>query len=272
MSNKYIKYLFIISFSLVQMHSFAQEKLLSGVIVVDFRDDYPQEILVTNLRTQIYSASGLGGSFRVNAQLGDTLLFQGDYLIDREFVIRESTFNLSSLVVHMNYEVITLPDIVARPPLTGDLVKDIKSVKIRDDVEKVYANLGIDIRTLDIEPKERQETILPRMGGIPIPTSVNIESLYKTFTGYYRRMDNLNEFERLDKRLREVMEYLGPTYFETALGIPEEDIRGFLLYTYDHSDGRYEFYYLKSDYLSLVELFRETAPTFRQRLEIRDAK
>lgn len=271
MLNKYIKYLFIISFGLLQMHSIAQEKLLSGLVVVDFRDDFPQEVLITNLRTQVFSKSGMAGSFRVNAQIGDTLLFQGDYLVDRKFVVRESTFDLKPLVIHMNYEVITLSDVVARPPLTGDLLKDINSVKIRDDVEKVYANLGIDIRTLDMDPKEQQEAIIP-LGIIPIPTSLNIEALYKSFTGYYRRMDNLNQFEKLDKRITDVMEYLGTPYFESVLGIPEEDIRGFLLYTHDHSDNLYEFYYGQSDYLSLAELFKEKAPAFKRRLEIRDAK
>lgn len=272
MLNKYIKYFFIIAFCTLQVQILAQEKMLSGVIVVDFRDDYPEGILITNKSTKMYSTSGLAGSFRIDAKVGDTLLFQGSYLIDREFVVRKSTFNLKPFVIHMNYEVITLSDVIVRPPLTGDLSKDINTVKIRDDVEKVYANLGIDIRTLDMVPQERQETILPRLGGIPIPTSLNVEALYKSLTGYYRRMENLNQFEKLDKRIVDVKQYLGSDFFVNTLQIPEADIRGFLLYSYDHSDGRYESYYLQSDFLSLAALFRETSINFKRRLQIRDAE
>lgn len=272
MLNKFIKYLVITSFCLINAQVLAQEKPLNGMIVVDFKDDYPQGVVITNKSTKVYSVSDITGSFKVHAQVGDTLLFQAPFLIDRNFEVRESTFDLKPLVIHMNYEVITLQDVIARPPLTGDLKKDMKSVRLRDDVEKIYANLGIDIRTLDMKPKERREEVLGKLGPIPIPTSLNVEALYKSITGYYRKMENLNQFEKLEKRLVDVQEYLGKQYFVDVLGIPETDIRGFLLYTYDHSNGEYESYYLQEDYLSFARLFKEKAPIFKRRLEIRDAE
>lgn len=272
MLNNFIKYLVITSFCLLSSQVLAQEKYLNGMIVVDFNDDYPQGVVITNKRTKVYSVSDITGSFKVHAQVGDTLLFQAPFLVDRKFVVRESTFDLKPFVIHMNYEVITLQDVIARPPLTGDLRKDMKSVKVHDDVERIYANLGIDIRTLDMKPKERKEDVLGKLGPIPIPTSLNVEALYKSITGYYRKMENLNQFEKLDKRLVDVQEYLGNKYFVEVLEIPEADIRGFLLYTYDHSNGEYESYYLQEDYLSFARLFKEKAPIFKRRLEIRDAE
>lgn len=272
MLYKFIKHLFLASFCLLNAQTIAQEKSLNGIIVVDFMDDHPQGVVITNKTNKVYSISDITGSFKVRAEVGDTLMFQAPFLVDRQFVVRESSFELKPLVIHMNYEVITLQDVIVRPPLTGDLKKDMKSVKVHDDVERIYANLGIDIRTLDMKPKERKEDVIPKLGPIPIPTSLNVEALYKTITGYYRKMENLNQFERLDKRLVDVQKYLGNKYFVEVLGIPEADIRGFLLYTYDHSDGRYESFYLQQDYLSFEQLFKEKAPIFKRRLEIRDAE
>lgn len=270
MLNKFIKYLSVLSFYLIPSLLFAQEKPLEGMIVVDFRDDHPQGVIITNQSTKVYSVSDITGSFKLNASVGDTLLFRAPFLIDRKFVVRKSSFAQDPLIVHMNYEVITLADIVVKPPLTGDLKKDMKSVKVREDVEKVYANLGIDIRTLDMQPKEKREQIVPINSIIPIPTSLNIEALYKSITGYYRRMENLDQFERLERRMNNVKNYLSVKFFENTLEIPENEIRGFLLYAYDHSEGLYESFYLQQDYLSLEKLLIEKAPIYKRRLEVRD--
>ena len=270
MINKFVKYIFFVGFILLNTLGLAQEKMLDGMIVVDFRNDYPEGVVITNQNTKVYSMSDIAGTFRLKASVGDTLLFQGSFLVDRKFVVRKSSFDLKPLVIHMNYEIITLKDVIARAPLTGDLRKDIKSVKVRDDIEKLYANLGIDIRTLDMKPQEKKQDVIPKLGPIPIPTSLNVEALYKSLTGYYRKMENLNQFERLEQRLNDVREYLGVDFFEETLGIPESDIRGFLLYTYDHSNGEYESYYLQQDYLSLGKLFRDKAPIFKKRLDVRD--
>ena len=251
---------------------FAQQKTVNGMIVVDFKTETPSEVLISNKNSGVYAISDLTGSFKIKAAIGDTLHFQGTFLQDRKFLVRSSTFEYNPIVIHMNYEVITLADVIAKPRLTGDMRKDLATVEANEDVEKIYANLGIDIRTLDMQPKERKEDIIPKLGGIPIPTSLNVEALYKTITGYYRRMENLNQFERLEKRLLDVKDYLGIKYFEQTLGIAEPDIRGFLLYVYDHSQGQYEMFYLQKDFLSMDKLLRSIAPEFRKRIEERDSK
>lgn len=248
----------------------AQEKTIHGMIVVDFKTETPEGVFVTNLTSGKYDVTDLTGSFKINAAEGDTLFLRGLYLQDRKFAVRKSSFQHNPLVIHMNYEVITLQDLVVKAPLTGNLQNDVKSVKIRDDQEKLYANLGIDIRTLDMVPKEKKEEIVP-LGVIPIPTSLNVEALYKSLTGYYRRMENLNQFEKLEKRLNDVRDYLGIKYFQQTLGIRESDIHGFLLYAYDHSDNNYEYYYLNQDYLNMDKLLRSLAPEFRTRIEQRDS-
>ena len=265
MQQIFVRNFSIILFLLAPFVLLGQQKTLKGMIVVDFKSDTPEGVWIINTTSGVYSVSDLTGSFQIKAAVGDTLHLQGSFLQDRKFYVRSSSFNHDPLVIHMNYEVVMLEDLVVKAPLTGDLRKDIASVKIRDDVEKIYANLGIDIRTLDMDPKEKREAVLPAI------TSLNVDALYKVVTGYYRRMENLNQFERLEKRLIDVREYLGVKYFDQVIGIPENEIRGFLLYAYDHSDMMYETYYLQQDYLSLDHLFRSLAPEFRKRLEIRDA-
>ncbi|MDO5656234.1 MAG: hypothetical protein Q4G27_08855 [Flavobacteriaceae bacterium] len=268
---KYNFVLFWILFLLfIPVTFIAQEKNINGLIIVDFKSENSEGVWIVNKQTGNYAITDLTGSFRISASVGDTLHLQGSFLQDRKFVVRPTSFDYNPLVIHMNYEVVMLEDLIVKAPLTGDLKKDMNTVAYNDEVERIYANLGIDIRTLDMKPKEKHEPIVGRLGIIPIPTSLNIESLYKTFTGYYRRMENLNQFERLEKRLVDVRDYLGVKFFEETLQIPEEEIHGFLLYAYEHSNQNYEQYYLQKDFLSLDQLLRQKAPEFRQRIKQRD--
>ena len=269
MLKNFRKTVYLFLFCLISMLCFSQEKRLNGIILVDFLNEYPQGVVITNRTTKVYSISDLSGSFQINASLGDTLLLQGTFLEDRKFVVRASSFTYNPLVIHMNHDVIKLEDMIVKAPLTGDLQKDIKSVEVRDDVEKLYANLGIDIRTLDMDPKERKEDMIPKLGPIPIPTSLNVEALYKSISGYYRRMENLNQYERLERRLWDVKEYLGTKYFENILNVPENEIREFLLFCYDQSNGEYESFYLQKDYLSIDRILRKFAPAYLQRIKER---
>jgi len=48
MINKFVKYIFFVGFILLNTLGLAQEKMLDGMIVVDFRNDYPERVVITN--------------------------------------------------------------------------------------------------------------------------------------------------------------------------------------------------------------------------------
>lgn len=250
---------------------FAQERqTIKGLVVVDFNREIAENVFVTNLNTNITSETDITGYFTIKAEVGDALLLQSSFLKTRKFYVKESSFNFDPLIIHMNFEIIELDELIIRKPLTGDLREDIKQVKINQDVEKIYANLGIDIRTLDMEPKEKKESLLPKVFGIPIPVSLNIDALYKTFTGYYRRMENLSKFEELDKKLKYIQNYLGEDFFVNQLEIPKEDIYGFLLYVSYYSKDEFNAYYLNKNYLNMRYLLNNKSKEFIKRLKERD--
>lgn len=250
---------------------FSQERqTIKGLVVVDFNREIAENVFVTNLNTNITSETDITGHFTIKAEVGDALLLQSSFIKTRKFYVKESSFNFDPLIIHMNFEIIELDELIIRKPLTGDLREDIKQVKINQDVEKIYANLGIDIRTLDMESKEKKESLLPKVLGIPIPVSLNIDALYKTFTGYYRRMENLSKFEELDKKLKYIQNYLGEDFFVNQLEIPKEDIYGFLLYVSYYSKDEFNAYYLNKNYLNMRYLLNNKSKEFIKRLKERD--
>lgn len=267
-----LNFLLSIVFFLLSINlSFSQERqTIKGLVVVDFKKEIAENVFITNLNTNITSETDISGRFTIKAEEGDTLLLQSSFLKTRKFYVKESSFRFNPLIIHMNFEIIELDELIIRKPLTGNLREDIKQVKINQDVEKIYANLGIDIRVLDIEPKEKQESLLPKVFGIPIPVSLNIDALYKTFTGYYRKMENLNSFKELDKKLKYIQSYLGEDFFVNQLEIPKEDIYGFLLYVSYYSKDEFDTYYLNKNYLNMRYLLNNKSKEFIKRLKERD--
>lgn len=250
---------------------FSQERnTIKGLVVVDFNREISENVFVTNLNTNITSETDISGYFTIKANVGDALLLKSSFLKTRKFYVKESSFNFNPLIIHMNFEIIELDELIIRKPLTGNLRDDIKQVKINQDVEKIYANLGIDIRTLDMKPKEKKEGLLPKVFGIPIPVSLNIEALYKSFTGYYRRMENLKNFEELDKKLKYIQSYLGQNFFINQLKIPKEDIYGFLLYISYYYKDEFDTYYLNKNYLNMRYFLNNKSKEFIKRLKERD--
>lgn len=272
MPNNFLSVVFTLAILMFSPQGKAQEKDLKGLIVIDFNNTEGNDILITNQNTKVTAISDLTGSFKIKATVGDTLAFNGYFLEPRKFYVKKSSFDFDPLIIHMNQEIIELEDLIVKKPLTGDIEKDVKSVKIKDDIENLYKSLGIDIRTLDMEPREKKEDVIPKLGSIPIPISLNVEALFKSITGYYRKMETLRKFEKLETRLNGVKEHFGIKYFEETLGIPENEIRGYLLYCYDTSGGSYELYFKQKDFLSIDSILREKAKSFRKRLEERDKK
>lgn len=267
-----LNFLLSIVFFLLSINlSFSQERqTIKGLVVVDFKKEIAENVFITNLNTNITSETDISGRFTIKAEEGDTLLLQSSFLKTRKFYVKESSFRFNPLIIHMNFEIIELDELIIRKPLTGNLREDIKQVKINQDVEKIYANLGIDIRILDMEPKEKKESLLPKVFGIPIPVSLNIDALYKTFTGYYRKMENLNSFKDFDKKLKYIQSYLGDDFFVNQLEIPKEDIYGFLLYVSHYSKDEFDTYYLNKNYLNMRYLLNNRSKEFIKRLKERD--
>lgn len=255
--------------SLLQAQSGSE---LVGQIVIDFSTLPSNDVFVTNKRTQITAKTGLSGTFRIQAQVQDTLLIYAPFLESRRFIVSQRALELRPVMIHMNQEVVQLQDVISVAPLTGDLPYDVAQASKNRDVEELYKALGLDIRQLDRIPKEQIANVFPRIAGIPIPTSLDIETLYKHLTGYYRRMRNLDAFERLETRIHFVKEYFGPDYFEKTLGLPYEETHGFLLYLYDHTNNLYEISYHSRDMLTMEQLMRDGAPVFKERLRVRDSQ
>ena len=247
--------LFLSFFSL----SFGQEKTIKGLIVIDFEESYAEGIYVTNSRTKITTVTDLTGSFSIRAAVGDDLLIRSFMYESRRFTLTENVMNNDDIKIHLSLQPVILEEAVISPKLTGYLDKDVKYDLSKDQLAKLYKELGFNP---DVS-KLRDSTSLSFWKDYS-PLHFNVERVFESITGDLRRRQNLYAFEGREAIIEHIQKYFGKDYFVNDLNIPEEKIRDFVFYSYGSS--QIPQFYSNQNYLSIMIEFNRLAPIYLSRL------
>ena len=255
---RYLLYplLFLSQFSL----SFGQEKTIKGLIVIDFEDSSAEGIYVTNSRTKITTVTDLTGSFSIRAAEGDDLLIRSFIYESRRFIITESLMKNDVIKIHLSLQPIVLEEAIITPKLTGYLDKDVKYDLSKDQLAKLYKELGFNP---DVS-KLRDSTSLSFWKDYS-PLHFNVERVLESITGDLRRRQSLYAFEGREAIIEQIQKYFGKDYFIEDLKIPEEKIRDFVFYSYESSQIPH--LYTHQNYLGMMIEFNRLAPTYLTRLK-----
>jgi len=252
-------HIFPIFFLLAQFVS-AQEKLVKGVIIIDTEDGSPEGIYVTNSRTRLTSITDLTGSFAIHAVAGDSLLIRSSFYESRRFYLTENLMNKDFVTVHLNLQPIVLDEAIITQKLTGFLDKDAKYNPDKDQIAKLYKELGVNPDA----SKLRDSTDFTMWKDVS-PFHLDVEKLLEVFNGDLRRRQNLYKFEGDEAVIMAIREYFGDNYFIEDLGIPKEKIREFVFFTYESTS--IQSHYQSGNYLKIMQVFSRTAPVYLNRLK-----
>ena len=264
MLNKYFIKKLLKFFPIFLVGVVSAQQNIKGTVVIDFEDVKPEGIHILNKTQNIYTVTDIVGHFNIHAQINDTIVFSGNFLEERNFIVSAWAINNPDLAIHMNMEKIKLEELVVKPKLTGFVKKDVETVPKDDTKEKLYASLGINIKVLDIKPEEKRASILPSL------LTLNVEAVYKILSGYYRNMENLREYEKYTTTINNVRDFLGKDFFTTYLNLPETEIEQFLIFVEGRNPQEFKVYYQTKNYLSITALLEKEATFYKQRIEQRD--
>lgn len=237
---------------------------LSGSVVLDFSDAQPSGIKILNQTKKLYTTTDMTGHFTISASAKDTLIFSGPFLETRKFILTPKTLSNPNFTIHLNTENIKLADLVVRPKLTGFMEKDVATVPNDKHKENLYKSLGIDIKVLDMKYEEKKAPILQ---GI---TSLDVMSILKHLNGYYRKLGNLQAYEKYIKKINEVREFMGDDFFVVYLKLPKDEIPQFVIFTQYRNQAAYDQAFYTKSYLALSSLFQKELSNYLARIKERD--
>lgn len=213
--RNWFSYFFILS----SVVSYSQNKLITGSVIVDEGNDYITSIAgvrVENHRTESKTYTSSSGYYSIQAEIGDTIAFEADFLIPRKIVVTQSIYTKGYLQAHLNIETIELGNVtIGKSPLQAQFQRDKKT--------DLYDRIGLDQRLRDLEPKRDIAKFKPL-------DVLNPVRLIGHMNGFYRDQRKVKNYEAKLSLIQEVKHYYPRDFYVNQLNIPEYKIEEFLYY------------------------------------------
>lgn len=233
----------------------AQQITLKGKILnkVD-----AENIHILNISSSYNTISNSKGEFLINVAMNDTLLFSSLQYELEERIITKKIYQEQNIEITLQEKVNQLDEVVIGPRLSGNLESDLKNIKTKDPIN--FDDVGIP----GFKGKP-QEKIVPAVIAT-MPTSVNIEALYKHISGYYRKLKTKRKWIAENHTIIAILNTYGVSFFEEAYKIPPNRVYDFLLFCIETTTLKPDFD--KQNFAGVITIFKEQAAIYIVRFSI----
>ena len=214
-----IVYLFL---AFAAMQVVAQENpriLLKGRLSADF--SVFEGVYVINKKTEKASITDQEGYFKVQAVVGDTLLFSATQFRELKMVLTAKDFEQEMILVKMKPVVNQLDEVIVRNGINA------VSMGIIPKGQRVYTPAERRLNTANnLNASANMGTM---MGG-----SVSADPLLNWISGRTKMLKKEVAVEKKESYLRQLENMFSDDYFISKLKIPSEYVKGFEYYIVDN--------------------------------------
>ena len=238
----------------VPMLALAQEKRVDGKIE-NAKD--VEGVHVLNTTSRFNSITNSIGEFYITVKPGDTLLVSSISYVPKQIVISKEVYDSGYLSITLEDLVNELDEVFLGPNLTGDLERDLKKIKVEDQIN--FDDVGIP--GFKGKPEEK---IVPAYT-LRAPLAVDVEAIYKHLSGYYRKLRLKRKWEGQNVAASSMIHAYSPTFFMEAYKIPEDRLYDFLLFCIETTDLQELFE--NGNYALVLEVFEEKGAVYLSRIE-----
>lgn len=229
-----------------------QERRLKGKIL-NTRD--VEGIHVLNRSSRFNTVTNAEGEFAVRVNPLDTLIISSIAFVPERVIVTREIYEEGYMTITLQKLVTELDEVYLGPRLSGNLELDIKNIEIKDTIN--FDDVGIP--GFKGKPEEKIAPVVP-----VIPLSVDLESLYKHLSGYYRKLRIKRKWEAENVLVSQMIHYYSPQFFDETYGVPEERLYDFLLFCIETSEIEHNF--RKEHYNLVLETFASRGKEYTLRL------
>ena len=245
---------FFVALLLFPIFSYGQEKQLDGKIE---NEKDVEGVHVLNTSSRFNSITNSIGEFYITVKPNDTLLVSSISYVPRQIVITEEIYTAGYLSITLENLVNELDEVLLGPRLTGNLERDIKNIKVKDQIN--FDDVGIP--GFKGKPEEK---IVPIVPGVGLLTAVDLEAMYKHLSGYYKKLRLKRKWEGENVLVSHMIHGYSPSFFKEAYGIPEDRLVDFLLFCIETSEIQQ--HYKDENFGLVLEVFKTKGEEYVQRI------
>jgi len=214
MRNTLLLFLFLNSFL-----SISQAQKITGKII---SDGMVGDILVVNLSREFETKTDALGQFIIEAKSGDLLIFSAEFIYRKRYLVEETDFN-KILEISIEAKPIEMESVEV------NFYSDINAVSLGIIPKPVpnYTHLEKKLITAsNLDPVFG----IGNMAGV----GVNLDPIINAITGKTKRLKNLVEMERENKRVEYLSTLFNDEFFIQKLSIPKDNLAEFKYYAAYH--------------------------------------
>lgn len=246
----FVFFLFFVSVISAQSHTI-KGKIINSVDV--------EGIHIINKTSRYNSVSSDLGTFEIEASINDTIMFSSIHYRIEEIIVTEKIYTDKHLEIELEKMVNQLDEVFIGNSLSGNMANDLKNI----NVEETFNFDDVGIPGFKGVPEEK---IVP-LAAAAIPTSVNIEALYKHITGYYKKLLIKRKWTSENHTIVRIINIYGFEFFKDAYEIPNNKLYDFLLFCIETTELQQDF---KNDNLSgVLNVFETNSEEYISRIVIK---
>lgn len=168
------------------------------------------------------------GEFKVVVSPGDLLLFSAVQFKTKMVSMDEKLFESKELTVYMEPFVNELKEVVVTPyTLSGDLNNDLNNPDIEKPVN--FYSLGIPGYGGKREEKiVSGKSLLLNTLLLPISGGINVEAMYKHFSGYYKNLKKKRQLDEQFENTYQIIQFYGVQFLMDSFSIKQEGVYEFI--------------------------------------------
>jgi hypothetical protein len=215
-------------------------------------------IHILNITSLYNTVSNQNGEFLIRVAVHDTLLFSSINFKLEEIIITKKIYKQEKLEITLEKMVNQLDEVHIGNTLSGNLAADLKNIKTKKKLD--FEDVGIP--GFKGVPKEK---IVPVVVAA-IPTQINIEALYKHFTGYYKKLRTKRKWTSENYVIAKIINFYGAPFFEEAYKIPQNRVYDFLLFCIETTSLKSD--YNKQNFAGVLTIFKEKSKQYVSRISL----
>jgi len=167
-------------------------------------------ILVVNLTKEMETKTDGFGQFSIKADTGDLLIFTGEFIHRKRFLVEKEHFNQENIIL------LEVQDI------------EIKTVDIEDyNINSV--SLGL-VEKGYVLPTQAERKLISAIDDNQLGNSVSIINIINTITGRKRMLKKILEMEQEERRSARLSDIFDESFFLETLKIKSENIEEFKMF------------------------------------------
>lgn len=233
---------------------FGQDQLLHGKITNEID---VEGIHIMNHSTRYNTVTDVYGNFSIQVAKLDTLYISSVHYVPERILITAEIYERGLVQITLQGLVNELDEVFLGSKLSGNLETDLKNIKT--ELPLNFDDVGIP----GFKGKG-QERIVPLVYAL-IPTSVNIEAIYKYLSGYYRKLKLQRQWQAENNSVAHIINYYTPQFFTKAYQLPENRIYDFLLFCVETTSLKSDF--RNERYPLVLAIFENKSGEYLQRIE-----